>query len=58
MLASCDHIPTAKEFVLNMEAKLKEPAYRLDTLEILRPGITFDPDAAWRNLREKVISRL
>ena len=57
MLASCDHIPTAKEFVLNMESKLKEPAYRLDTQGILRPGITFDPDAAWRNLREKVISR-
>ena len=57
MLASCNHVPTVKEFVLNMEAKLKEQAYRLDTQEILRPGILFDPDAAWRLVSEKVISK-
>lgn len=55
MLASCNHIPTAKEFILNMEAKLNDQSYRSDTLEILRPGTSFDPDTAWRTLREKVI---
>ena len=57
MLASCNHVPTVKEFVLNMEAKLSESAYRLDTQEILRPGISFNPDDAWRLVSEKVIAR-
>lgn len=40
------HAPTYKEFVLNMDEKMQNPEFLGDTTVLLRPGLTFDPQAA------------
>ena len=49
------HAPTYKEFVLNMDEKMQNPEFLGDTAVLLRPGLTFDPQAAWEKVRDDLI---
>ena len=49
------HAPTYKEFVLNMDEKMQNPEFLGDTTVLLRPGLTFDPQAAWEKVRDDLI---
>jgi len=49
------HAPTYKEFVLNMDDKMQNPEFLGDTAGLLRPGIAFDPQAAWDKVRENLV---
>ena len=44
--------------MLNVEAKVKDLEYRHGMDALLRPGIVFDPDAAWSLMREKIVDCL
>ena len=52
------HAPTYKEFVLNMDEKMHNPEFLGDTTDLLRPGLTFDPQSAWEKVREEIVSYL
>jgi len=51
-------LPSWREFVLNVEAKLADPEYRHGMDALLRPGVSFDPDAAWRRVKGIIVDRL
>lgn len=53
-----EDLPSWREFVLNVEAKLKDPEYRHGMDNLLRPGVTFDPDSAWKLMQERIVDRL
>ena len=52
------HAPTYKEYVLNMEEKMQNPEFLGDTAVLLRPGLEFDPQAAWQKVHDDLIVRL
>ena len=39
---------TYKEFVLNKDGKMHNPEFLGDTTDLLRPGLTFDPQSDWK----------
>ena len=47
-----------RNFILNMEAKLRDPYYLSDMDMFLRPGMTFDPQSAWLNVRSRLFDAL
>lgn len=49
------HAPTYKEFVLNMDEKMRNPEFLGDTAGLLRPGLTFDPQPAWEKVCDDLI---
>jgi len=51
-------VPSWREFVLNVEAKLSDEEYRHGMDALLRPDVAFDPDDAWRVMRSKIVDRL
>ena len=44
-----------RNFVLNMESKLRDADYLSDMDMFLRPGTTFDPQSAWLNVRNRLV---
>lgn len=52
------HTPTYKEFVLNMDEKIQNPEFLGDTTGLLRPGLTFEPQPAWEQVRDEIVSCL
>ena len=52
------HAPTYKEFVMNMEGKMTDSEFLGDTMGLLRPGLAFEPLAAWETVREELVARL
>lgn len=53
-----DNPPTAKEFLLNMELKIKDEEFLGDTSHILRRDEKYNPLEAYELLRSKLLSRL
>ena len=54
-----DKAPTYKQYIQNMELKMQDPLFWNDTQVLLRNGAnTFDPQAAYELVREKLIDRL
>ena len=49
------HAPTYKEYVLNMEEKMQNPEFLGDTTELLRPGLSFNPQLAWNKVRNDLV---
>jgi hypothetical protein len=47
-----------KQFEDNMEAKIQDRSFRGDIAGLLRMNESFDMDAAWKQVREKIIRRL
>lgn len=47
--------PSQKNFVANMEEKMKDDEFRNDIYTILRPEVEYDNDLAYQNLHDKII---
>ena len=56
--ATGDQPPSYRQFINNMDAKILLPDYRDNTMPMLRPGLDFDPNAAYELVREKLLERL
>ena len=48
---------TRQQFVSNLHAKIRRPAFRNDTVPLLPPGVTYDPDAAHERAMGMLIDR-
>jgi predicted nucleotidyltransferase component of viral defense system len=55
---SDSHVPTANEFSANLEAKIADPAFRDDVLPMLRDGIEYDADAAFRKVIDSFVAMM
>lgn len=55
---TASHIPTYKEFVMNMEEKLQDDEFLADTDMILGPGVVYDAAEAWKKVHDELVSRL
>lgn len=53
-----EELPSWREYVGNVEAKLADPGYRSGMDGLLRPGVEFDALAAWKNVRAGIVDRL
>lgn len=58
MKFSTEHIPTGREFELNMLEKEQDPDFTGDMEALLRPGIKYDQKAAFEWLKNEVIIKL
>lgn len=55
---SVDKPPTQKQYILNMEEKMKNPEFLGDTAALLRPDVPYDPHTAYELVRTKLIERI
>ena len=55
---TASHLPTYKEFVLNMEEKLQDEEFLSDTDIILHPGLEYNPAQAWHVVHNELVMRL
>ncbi len=58
MVFVVDHVPTYKEFVINMEDKMQDDEFLGDTQQLLRPDENFDPKIGYNVVRTQLIDRL
>ena len=52
------HLPTYKEFVLNMNGKLQDEEFLMDTEMILGPQVEYAPQVAWEKVKVELVERL
>lgn len=50
--------PTYKQFVLNMEDKMRDPDFLGDVENLLHPDETFDMQRAYLVVKEEIIDKL
>ena len=50
--------PTHKQFIINMEEKMTDSEFLNDYKLLLRPGVEYDPHAAYNLVKSKLIDRL
>ena len=55
---TASHMPTYKEFVMNLEEKLQNEEFLADTDIILGPGVAYDAATAWKMVHDELVSRL
>lgn len=55
---TASHLPTYKEFVMNMEEKLQDEEFLTDTDIILGPQVEYEPQVAWEKVHEELVMRL
>ncbi len=53
-----DHIPTYKEFIINMEDKMQDEEFLGDTQQLLRPDENFNPQKGYEIVRSLLIDKL
>ena len=53
-----DHVPTYKEFILNMEDKMQDDEFLGDTRQLLRPEEVFDAQTGYDIVRTQLIDKL
>ena len=53
-----DHIPTYKEFIINMEEKMQDEEFLGDTKQLLRPDEHFNPQEGYEVVKTALIDRL
>lgn len=53
-----DHIPTYKEFIINMDDKMKDDEFLGDTAGLLRVGDEFHPAQLFELVKDRLIDRL
>lgn len=58
MKFAVNRIPTRREFILNMEAKMQDPEFLGDTTALLRPDVPYDPLEAFNLIRAELIEHL
>ena len=55
---TASHLPTYKEFVMNMEEKLQDEEFLADTDLILGPEVEYDAVVAWTKVLDELVVRL
>jgi len=55
---TASHLPTYKEFLLNMDGKLQDEEFLTDTEMILGPQVEYDPQVAWEKVKAELVERL
>ena len=55
---TASHLPTYKEFVMNMEEKLQDEEFQTDTDIILGAQVEYNPQVAWEKVEEELVKRL
>jgi len=58
MAVSVDKPPTQKQFILNMEEKLKDPDFQGDIYALLRPGVLYDQNEAYDLVKSQLIEKI
>jgi predicted nucleotidyltransferase component of viral defense system len=58
MEQSVGRIPTAKQYAENLTEKIKDPSFRSDMVQLLRPGIQYDAYAAYEAFQEQIIAAM
>lgn len=53
-----DHVPTYKEYMLNMEEKMKDEEFLTDMNVLLHPDLTYNPIKSYQIVKERLINRL
>lgn len=53
-----DHLPTYKEYVMNMEEKLQDSEFLGDTAQLIDSSMVFKPEEAYRLVKEMLIDKL
>lgn len=53
-----DNPPTYKQFVNNMELKMQDADFLGDTVNLIRPELTYDPHEAYALVKRKLIDKL
>lgn len=51
-------VPTQKQFMLNMEEKMKDPEFLNDIHIILRPGIAYDNEEAYSFVKSEILEKI
>ena len=55
---TASHLPTYKEFVMNMEEKRQDEEFLTDTQMILGPQVEYNPQVAWEKVKTELVERL
>lgn len=55
---TASHLPSYKEFVMNMEEKLQDEEFLTDTDVILGPGVEYHAAEAWEKVHDELVVRL
>lgn len=55
---SVDHPPSQREYILNLEAKMKDAYFLGDTKALLRPETSYDQNEAYDLIRKELIERM
>ena len=55
---TASHLPTYKEFVMNMEEKLQDEEFLADTDLVLSPELNYEPKEAWQLVHDELVVRL
>ena len=50
--------PAYKEYVANLELKMRDPAFREDVAALLRSTIAFSPDDAYALIKKCLIDKM
>lgn len=58
MAFSVKEPPSQREFILNMEAKIKDPEFLGDTTAILRPETPYIPRDAYELVKTELLERI
>lgn len=58
MAFSVEEPPSQREFILNMEAKMKDTEFLGDTMALLRPTTPFNPQDAYDLVKAELIERI
>lgn len=58
MKFSVEKPPTQREYILNMEAKMKDTEFLGDTTALLRPELPFNPNEAYELVRTQLIEKI
>jgi predicted nucleotidyltransferase component of viral defense system len=55
---SVEKPPTQREYILNIEAKMKDTEFLGDTTALLRPDVPYDPQIAYELVKTRLIERI
>jgi hypothetical protein len=58
MESSVDKSPTQKLFLSNIEEKMADIEFTNDIQIVLKPGVEFENEKAWKLIRKELIEKL
>ncbi len=58
MIISDGKAATSREFILNMDEKMKDDAFRGDIVGLLRPDIRFNIDEAYELIKQVLLEKI